>query len=293
MIIDENRGSDGTSRLIYSRNNIHIKRLRSLQDREGREQTGLFLIEGIRPLAQAVAHGVRIETLIVAPQLLTIPFGRRVVRQIRIAGTPCLSLTPEVYYSFTQAEEPQGVAAVVKQRWEPLETLRPSNGLCWIAAEAVQSPGNLGTMIRSSDAVGGAGIILLGNATDPYDPATVRASMGAIFAQRFVRGTVEQFAIWKRRNCCTVVGTSPDAKTDYQDVVYPRPTMLLLGCEKRGLTPELQSLCDVMVKIPMVGRSDSLNVAVATSVMLYELFNQRRRARSQPGEKGIEARGST
>src|SRR2546421_5435795 len=115
MILNENHGNDSSSRRIYSRNDIHIKRIRNLQSREGREKSGLFLIEGIRPLAQAMQQGIRIETLLVAPEILAIPFGRKIVRQLRIAGTPCLSLASEVYHSLSQAEEPQGVAAVVRQ----------------------------------------------------------------------------------------------------------------------------------------------------------------------------------
>lgn len=269
---------DTDCKLIYSRNNLHIRRLRALQTREGRDKSGLFLIEGIRPLVQAVQQKVRIETLLVAPDLLTHPTAHRYVRQLRRAGTPCYRLAPEVYHYLSQAEEPQGVSAVVRQRWEPLEQVRPSGGLCWIALESARSPGNLGTVIRTSEAVGGAGILLLGDSTDPYDPATVRASMGAIFAQRFVRTTPAAFAAWKRRNPCTLVGTSPSAETDYQAVTYPKPVILLMGSERKGLSEEIQALCDVVVNIPMVGRSDSLNLGVATSVMLYELFNQRRAA---------------
>src|SRR5439155_2614214 len=142
----------------YSRNDVRIKRLRSLQTREGREKSGLFLIEGIRPLAQAAEQKVRIETLIVAPSLLVNPFAQRLVKHLRIQGTPCYRLTPEVYHSLSQAEEPQGIAAVIRQRWEPMEQIRPSRGLCWIAVESVQSAGNLGTIIRTSDAVGGSGV---------------------------------------------------------------------------------------------------------------------------------------
>ncbi len=275
----ENETQDAGCKLIYSRNNIHLRRIRSLQSREGRDHTGLFLIEGFRPLIQAVQQGVRIETLLVAPQLLNKGQAQRPLRQLRHAGTPCFRLTPEVYHSLAQAEEPQGVIAVVRQRWERLDQIRPSNGLCWVVVEAAQSPGNLGTIIRTCEAVGAAGLILIGEAADPYDPGAVRACMGALFAQRFVRTSLESFAEWKRRRQCALIGTSPSAATDYHALVYPKPTLLLMGSEKRGLSAEIQALCDGMVKIPMVGRSDSLNLGVATGVMLYELFNQRRAAR--------------
>jgi TrmH family RNA methyltransferase len=268
---------ESESAFLYSRNHPQIRRLRDLQTPEGRLASGEFLIEGVRPLAEAVKLGVRIEKLIVVPKLLEGRPAERLVKQLRIKGVPCLGMLPEVYYSFSQAEEPQGVAAIVRQRWEALETIRPAQGLCWVVAEAVQSPGNLGTIIRTCEAVGGAGLILLGNGADPYDPATVRASMGALFGIRFVRSTAVLFAEWKARRQVTLVGTSPSAHHDYHGVEYPRPSMILVGCEKRGMTAEVMALCDLQVNIPMVGRSDSLNVGVATSLMLYELFNQRRR----------------
>lgn len=283
------RVEESESAFLYSRNHPMIRRLRTLQTPEGRVESGEFLIEGIRPLSEAVKLGVRIEKLIVVPKMLEGRPMERLVKQLRIKGVPCLGMLPEVYYSFSQAEEPQGVAAIVRQRWEALESVRPGQGLCWVVAEAVQSPGNLGTIIRTCEAVGGAGLILLGDSADPYDPATVRASMGALFGIRFVRASVAQFGEWKKRRQVALIGTSLAAREDYQDIDYPRPSMILMGCEKRGLTPEVLALCDYQVKIPMVGRSDSLNVGVATSLMLYELFNQRRRqSKARQAGKEIE-----
>lgn len=282
------RINDTDSKLIYSRHDFHIKRLRRLQTREGREQTGLFLAEGIRHVAQAAQNGAKIETLLVAPEILINLYGKRLVRHLRLSGVPCYGLTSAVYHSLSQADEPQGVAAVVRQQWERLEQIRPEQGLCWIAVESVQSSGNLGTIIRTCDAVGGAGLILIGNTTDPYDPATVRASMGALFTQQFVRATPKAFAEWKQRHTCLLVGTSPHATQDYHAVRYPHPVVLLMGSERKGISEEIQGLCDLMVRIPMVGRSDSLNVAVATSVMLYELFNQRRKQTAQSDRNPTE-----
>jgi TrmH family RNA methyltransferase len=124
--------------------------------------------------------------------------------------------------------------------------------------------------------VGGAGLLLLGDSADPYDPGAVRASMGALFALRLARATFDEFAAWKRQRACTVVGTSDAAAQDYRAVAYRPPLVLLMGSERQGLSPDQQALCDAVVSIPMVGRSDSLNLAVATGVMLYEIFNQQR-----------------
>lgn len=262
-------------RLVNSVQHFSIRRLLRLQRREERERTGLFLAEGLRFVAQAIEHDAAIEQLVIAPTLLANPFGRKLARELRRAGVPALEVTPEVFRGVAQAEEPQGIAVVVRQRWEPLAQVDGADGLCWIALSAVQSPGNLGTILRTSDAVGGAGAILVGGAVDPYDPAAVRATMGAIFAQRFARASLGEFAAWKRRRGCYLVGTSPGGSVDYRAVRYRAPLVVFMGWERRGLSREDQALCDAIVRIPMVGSSDSLNLAVATGVMLYEVFGQR------------------
>src|SRR5579871_5700695 len=207
--------SDASSHIITSRHHPHLRKLRLLHERQERDRTGLFLIDGIRPIVQALRLEVKLDTVIVAPKMLSGAAVQHTVRQMSRAGVPMLSVTPEIYHNLSQAAEPQGIGAIVRQRWEPLRQLKPSRGLCWVAIEEVQSPGNLGTMIRTSEAVGGAGLILIGDNADPYDPTTVRASMGALFNQRFVRTTLAEFAEWKRRRQCTLVGTSPTAATDY------------------------------------------------------------------------------
>jgi TrmH family RNA methyltransferase len=157
-----------------------------------------------------------------------------------------------------------------------LTRLTPGDELGWVALHLVRSAGNLGPILRTSDAEGGAGVILLGEEVDPYAPAVVRATMGALYTQRFVRTTLAAFARWRRRHGCLVIGTSPTAPTDYHALAYRAPVILLMGEERRGLPAPLQALCDQLVRIPMVGGGDSLNLGVATGVMLYELFNQRR-----------------
>jgi TrmH family RNA methyltransferase len=264
------------ARLIESRNNATVKRIRSLHQREARDRTGLYYVEGVRFVARAVRRHAWIEALVVCPPLLAHPFTERLVRRLQASGTPTLSVSPEVLYSLALVDDPQGIGAVVRQRWERLARVRPGPELCWIVHDTVHAPGNLGTIVRTSEAVGGAGVILLDAATDPYDPATVRSTMGAHFSQRFVRTTVAEFQRWKEAGPWFLAGTSPSATVDYHAVSYEAPTLLLMGGERKGLPPTLQAACDVVVRIPMVGQSDSLNLAVATGIMLYELFNQRR-----------------
>jgi RNA methyltransferase, TrmH family len=253
-----------------------IQRVHRLRHWDDREQSGLYYVEGLRFVFQAVQQHASLEALVVCPRLLTDNRARRLVRRQRQLGVPILQVIPRVMQQLTLVNDPQGIGAVVQQRWEALAHITPGDELCWIALQMVRSAGNLGTILRTSDAVGGAGVILLGNTVDPYDPATVRGTMGAIYSQRLVRTTPTEFARWKQRYGFLLVGTAPNAPTDYHALSYRRPTILFMGEERRGLPSDLQALCDHMVRIPMVGRSDSLNLGVATGLMLYELFNQRR-----------------
>lgn len=285
------RNSTPSTRLIDSRNHAAIKRIRSLHRREARDATQRFHIEGMRFVAHAVEAGNHLEILVYAPGLLQHPFAKRLVQQQTRAGTPCLAVTPEVLHSIALNDDPQGIGAVVSQQWHTLDSIDPRDDLCWIVLQSVQSPGNLGTILRTSEAVGGAGVILLDDSIDAYDPGTVRASMAAMFRQRFVRTTLPQLLAWKRRHGCALVGTSPSAKHEHCAVRYRRPTLLFMGSERKGLSQQALAACDLVVKLPMVGRSDSLNLAVATGVMLYEIFGQsraRERVESSPCEYSIK-----
>jgi TrmH family RNA methyltransferase len=268
--------SERHATLITSAANPTIKQLRALSQRKERDVRGLFFVEGIRIVTEALETEAGIETAVVAPDLLTSAHGRDVAQRLRRRGVPVLEVTGDLFRRLSVKEGPQGLAAVVRQRWERLAAVRPGPEPAWVALDAVQDPGNLGTILRTSDAVGGAGVILVGATTDPYDPAAVRASMGAVFSQRLVRATVAELAAWKGQHALFLVGTSDKAAADYQALRYPRPTVLFMGSEQKGLTAEEQALCDALVRIPMVGRSDSLNLAVATGVTLYEVFNQHR-----------------
>lgn len=258
--------------IITSQNNPRIKHIRALRQRKERDQAGLAFIEGIRIVAEAAALPDTIETLVVAPELLSSSFAQEIVQEQQNKGIPCLEVTPEVFGSFSIKEGPQGIGAIIRQRWETLEHLVLSGEFCWVALDAVQDPGNLGTILRTCDAVGCGGVILLGQSTDPYDATALRASMGAIFTQRLVKASFADFVAWKQQHGYPVIGTSGASAHDYQSAAYRFPTILLMGSERLGLSPEQKSACDLMVSLPMVGRADSLNLAVATGVMLYHLF---------------------
>lgn len=260
--------------MIASRHNPAVRQVRALTHKRARDQTGLFLVEGIRLVAQALAVGAPVQELIVAPELLTSEFARELVVRSQATGIPCLDVSPDAFMSLSVREHAQGLAAVVRQRWARLAEILPAQDARWVALWEPQDPGNLGTILRTSDAVGAAGVILLGASTDPHDPTAVRASMGAIFSQRLVRATFAEFMRWASERGCAVVGAAGVGAIDYRAYRYAAPFALLMGSEQHGLTSEQQAACTAVVRIPMVGESDSLNLAVATSVILYEAFHQ-------------------
>ncbi len=263
---------------ITSLSNARVKSIRKLRERKERERTGLFYIEGLRIVAEATQLEAGLEFLVAAPDLLESKFGEQLLREQAEAGVPVLEVSAEVFKSFALKEGPQGIGAVVRQRWVNLAEVALKPGDCWVALDAVQDPGNLGTILRTHDSVGGSGLILLDQSTDPYDPTAVRASMGAVFSQRLVKASFAEFAAWKKSHPYAVIATSGAAQEDYHQVVYPDPLIVLMGSERLGLLEQHLALSDRVVKIPMQGRSDSLNLAVATAVVLYEIYNQRRDA---------------
>jgi TrmH family RNA methyltransferase len=262
--------------IITSSANTRIKQIRKLRERKERLQSGLFLVEGLRIVAEAIQTGAPVVELVIAPELLVSEFGRDLAASQQAVGIPVLEVTSSVFASLSAKEGPQGIAAVIQQRWTSLDTIRPDSDADWVAIDAVQDPGNLGTILRTNDAVGGRGIVLLDHSTDPYDPGTVRASMGAVFSQRLIRTDLNAFTAWKRQTAIPLIGAAGSAAQDYHDYRYPAPCILLMGSERQGLTEKHLAICNAVVRIPMVGRSDSLNLAVAAAVILYEKFNQRR-----------------
>lgn len=193
-----------------------------------------------------------------------------------------MELTPQLYRDLTLAVEPQGLGAVVRQRWLSLGDVRPTKSSLWIAVESIDSPGNLGTIIRTVEATGVAGTVVMGANADPYEPTAIRASMGSLFSQRLVRCSVREFTDWARAFNVALVGSSPAGLLDYRNFRCRWPAALLIGSEKQGLSDQLTEACDFTVRIPMVGRGHSLNVAVAAGILLYELFNQSRELSGGP-----------
>lgn len=250
--------------------------LRSLQTSHGRSRTGRYIIEGIRHLARAVEQHAPIESVFLDPSVLSNPFGQKLARRLRQRGVSGVRLSHQLYSDLTLAMEPQGIGAVVQQQWTQLAGLKVDRNSLWLAVESIESPGNLGTTIRTAEAAGVTGIFLLSEHCDPYDPATVRATMGSLFSQSLTRCSPRELGVWARSNGVAIVGSSPSGLLDYKALRYRFPSVLLIGSEKLGLSEQLLDAADFMVRISMRGNCDSINAAVAAGILLFEMSSQRR-----------------
>lgn len=255
---------------------ISLRACRRLHSRKEREVTGRFLVEGIRPVRAALLSDARIDGVLYVPESLRDGYGQATIDLARSRNLPCQPLTPAQFASISTRENPRGIAAVGRQTWSDLSRLSHPTGPVVVLHEP-QDPGNLGTILRTCDAAGAAGVVLTGNAVDPWHPAALRAAMGATFGMPLVRCDVRTLVAWARALALPVVGTSDRAATDYATYAYDERFILLMGSERQGLPESLEAIAGDMVRIPMAGQADSLNLAIATSLVLYEARNQRAR----------------
>lgn len=267
-----------------------LSRVRHLRQRHVRQQTGLHFIEGFRCFLQAADAGLPFDTLIYSEVLAQNDAVQMTLRRLKRGGTAVVRVTPEQFRTISETPHASGIGAILPQHWTALDRIDPRRGLCWIAVRWLRSPGNLGTLLRTAEAAGAAGLILLGDSADLFDPAVVRASMGGLFRLQAVRASLPSFAAWARENGCHVVGTSPTAEALHTDVPVEPPLVLLFGEERAGLSPAEDALCTHRSRIPMVGCADSLNVGVAAGVMLYEVFRRRSQLLKGPGGSAIVPR---
>ncbi|MGE0057577.1 MAG: TrmH family RNA methyltransferase [Dehalococcoidia bacterium] len=260
--------------LISSRANERVKAIRALQERKARDQSGTFFAEGTRVLRAALETGAVIEQVVVCEERLT-EDDAAVANELASRDLPILEVTGPVFDAISFREEGQSLGAVVRQNWETL-TRETKGKRCWVALHDIGHPGNLGTIVRCNDAIGGDGVILSGTTTDPYHPIAVRGSLAAVFTQRIVRSSPADLARWARDSGCLVVGTSPYGNVDFREPDYTqRPVLLIGGSERIGISEEQIALCDAVVRIPMHGYVESLNLSIATALVLYEIERQR------------------
>jgi TrmH family RNA methyltransferase len=261
--------------------------LRSLQTPQDRSRTGLYIIEGIRHVARAVEHNAPIESVFLDPSVLSNSFGRKLARRLRKRCIPGIRLSHQLYLDLTLATEPQGIGAILRQKWTSLDEVRARPNSLWLAVESIESPGNLGTIIRTTEAAGATGIFILNRDCDPYDPATVRATMGSLFSQKLIRCSPHEFTNWAKSNGVAVVASSPAGLMDYKALSCRFPAALIIGSEKRGLSTQVLEVADFVVRIPMLGGCDSINAAVAAGVLLFEMSSQRQGLLTPPATCGI------
>ncbi|WP_407048618.1 TrmH family RNA methyltransferase [Methyloraptor flagellatus] len=260
---------------VTSLSNPLVKDLRGLHSKKERAETGLFLAEGLKLVADAIEQNWPIRTLVHAVKVREQPMVRRIADAARACGALVVEVSDDVLVKISRRDNPQMVVAAFEQRLLSLDDIDPSGTTVWVALEGIKDPGNLGTILRTVDSVGATGAILIGDTTDPFALEAVRATMGSIFHVPLAAGTMAEFAAWKAKHRVPVVGTHLKGAVDYRSIAYPEPVVLLMGNEQSGLPDAYVELCDHVVKIPMAGRADSLNLAIATAVMLYEIRRPR------------------
>jgi len=254
-----------SGRAITSLNNPAVKATRALHLRKEREASGLFLAEGLKIVTEAVELGRPPRLLLHSAEAA----GHPLLHRAAAAAKETVEVTPAILAKISRRDNPQTVLGVFEQRVTPLAGIRPDAARCWVALQAVRDPGNLGAIVRTVDAAGCGGVILVGDCCDPHSVEAVRATMGSIFAVTIAKTGVEAFIDWRKAWPGSVVGTLLTATADFRAADYREPNLILMGNEQAGLPPELTAVCDTLVKIPMRGRADSLNLAVATGVMIY------------------------
>ena len=258
-----------SARQITSLTNPTVKAVRGLHLRKEREESGQFLAEGLKLVIEAMDLGRTPKILMFGPDATSHPLLRRAIEATQAGGGEVIEVSRDILEKVSRRDNPQAVVAVFPQVFTPLDQLEPSQAACWVALQAVRDPGNLGTIVRTADSAGCGGVILVGECCDPYSVEAVRATMGSIFAVPLVKAGVPEFTAWRKTWPGSVVGTLLTATHGYRDAPYRAPTLILMGNEQAGLPPELAAICDVTVKIPRRGRADSLNLSVATGIMIY------------------------
>jgi TrmH family RNA methyltransferase len=254
--------------LITSMNNPLIKQARALRHRKARLESGLFLVEGIHHVGEAVEAGWEVETVIYAPDLLASQFAHSLLSRLAVEPQP---VSVQVMESLADKDNPQGILAVVRQKRFQFSTFGVQSPKFSVALVSPQDPGNVGTILRTMDAVRADVLFILDGGVDVYHPTLVRASMGTLFWKPVVEASFDEFVYWARHAGHQLIGSSARGDVDYHTLVPQIPWILILGNEQKGLTTEQIKACDVTVSIPMKGRVSSLNLSVAAGVLLYAL----------------------
>ncbi len=255
--------------VITSLSNPLIKHARALHQKKARLESGTFLVEGIHHVGEAIEAGWEVDSILYAPELLTSTFARDLIARL---GTKPQPVSASVMESLADKDNPQGILAIVRQKQTQIDEIKPeAQTIRWAAAlVSPQDPGNVGTILRTLDAVGADALFLLDGGVELYHPTVVRSSMGTIFWKPVIQASFDEFVTWARKGNYQLIGTSAHGDVDYQTLVPQVPWILVLGNEQKGLSTAQTNACDVAVSLPMKGRVSSLNLAVAAGVLLYQ-----------------------
>ena len=259
-------------REITGYSNPTVKYLRSLREKKHRRREGKVLAEGLRLLTDARAGGRLPEMLVMAAGRDPHPLLETLEAEVAAAGGEVIETTPDILSKITGKANPQAVAGVFAEWDTALESLDCNAAPIWLVAQALRDPGNLGTMLRTCDAVGAGGLILLDDCADPFSVEAVRASMGAVFTVALAQARWDAFLPWLRASDGQLVAASLRDAVPYRGAPYAAPCFLLVGNESQGLPEAYETACDLRVTMPMRGRADSLNAAVAAAVLAYEVL---------------------
>ncbi len=272
----------GQVKEITSLSNPIVKDIKALALKKYRDEQNAFMAEGLKLVIDALDSGWTIKTLIYSKVGRGNAAVEKVAARTVASGGLVLEVSEKVLGAITRRDNPPMVVGVFEQNLAKLSAIAPKGDDVWVALDRVRDPGNLGTIIRTVDAVGAKGVILVGETTDPFSLETVRATMGSVFSVPVARATPDVFLQWKTKTKAALIGTHLKGSVDYRTPSYAgRPVVLLMGNEQQGLPENLSSACDELVRIPQAGRADSLNLSVATGIMLYEA----RRAALAIGER--------
>jgi len=252
--------------------NPTVKALRALRDKKHRKRAGQFLVEGLRLLEDARASERLPRTLVMAEGRAPHPLLERLETEVAARGGEIIVTTPEILTKITGKDNAQSVAGVFDEWDTALGGLDRGSAPIWLVAQALRDPGNLGTMLRTCDAVGAGGLILIDDCADPFSAEAVRASMGAVFTVGLAQARWEDFLPWLRAGEGQLVAASLRDAVPYRGARYQAPCFILVGNESQGLPEEYETACDLRVTMPMRGRADSLNAAVAGAVLAYEVL---------------------
>ncbi|ANU07474.1 TrmH family RNA methyltransferase [Paraurantiacibacter namhicola] len=259
-------------RTITGFSNPTVKAIRALRDKKHRRRAGQFLAEGLRLLTDARENGHLPRQLVMATGRDPHPLLDELEAAVSAAGGEVIETSRDILSKITGKDNPQAVAGVFDEFDTSLSSLDRSRSGIWLVAQALRDPGNIGTMLRTGDAVGAGGLILIDDCADPFGVETVRASMGAIFTQQMAQARWGDFLVWLRRAEGQLVAASLRDAVPYRGAPYAAPCFVLVGNESQGLPEEYETACDLRVTMPMRGRADSLNAAMAAAVLSYEVL---------------------